>query len=308
MALSETLRREIDALVGAHPVVLFMKGTRARPACGFSAQVVQILDELLPRYETVDVLSSPVMRDGIKEYSEWPTIPQLYVKGQFIGGCDIIKEMDAAGELARAFGVVAEVVTQPVIHFSERAIEAFSEAAAEAGDDVLRLEVSPRFDYQLYFGPKDKADFVIQAGRLALHVDRRSARRADGATIDFVRGPKGDGFKIENPNEPVQVRQLGVAELKQMLDAGQPLELLDVRTEQEIATARIAGSIPYAEVDLGTLDRGALIVCQCHHGVRSQAVAEQLVAQGFRKVCNLRGGIDAWSVEIDPTVPRYGAP
>jgi monothiol glutaredoxin len=305
MALSESVRREIEILIGGHPVVLFLKGTRARPACGFSAQVVQILDELLPVYETVDVLTSPEIREGIKEYSEWPTIPQLYVSGKFIGGCDIIKEMDAAGELAPALGVVAEKASPPAVHFSEAAIEAFSEAAAEAGDDVLRLEVSPRFEYQLFFGPKEKADFIVQAGRLSLHVDPRSARRADGATIDFLTGPQGDGFKIDNPNEPGQVRQLGPVELKKLLDAQRPLVLLDVRTEQEIAIARIPGAIAYADVNLSALERGATIVCQCHHGVRSQTAAEQLVRQGFRNVYNLRGGIDAWSTEVDAAVARY---
>jgi monothiol glutaredoxin len=81
-----------------------MKGTPRNPQCGFSAQVVQILDELLPSYETVDVLSSPELREGIKELSQWPTIPQLYVSGQFIGGCDIIREMNASGGQLRREG------------------------------------------------------------------------------------------------------------------------------------------------------------------------------------------------------------
>lgn len=81
-----------------------MKGTRRVPQCGFSAQVVQILDELLPGYETVDVVRSPQMRDGIKQFSEWPTIPQLYVDGKFIGGCDIVREMNVSGELQKLLG------------------------------------------------------------------------------------------------------------------------------------------------------------------------------------------------------------
>ncbi len=85
MALSESLRKQITDLLANNRAVLFMKGTPRNPQCGFSAQVVQILDELLPSYETVDVLRSPEIRDGIKEFSQWPTIPQLYVSGQFIG-------------------------------------------------------------------------------------------------------------------------------------------------------------------------------------------------------------------------------
>ena len=81
-----------------------MKGNRGAPACGFSAQVVRILDELLPTYETVDVLRSPEMRDGIKEFSQWPTIPQLYVNGEFVGGTDIMREMYQSGELQKLLG------------------------------------------------------------------------------------------------------------------------------------------------------------------------------------------------------------
>ena len=100
MTLSKSLRKQITDLLASNRAVLFMKGTPRNPQCGFSAQVVQILDELLPSYETVDVLRSPEIRDGIKEFSQWPTIPQLYVGGEFIGGCDILRDMHARGEIA----------------------------------------------------------------------------------------------------------------------------------------------------------------------------------------------------------------
>jgi len=86
--------------VAEHPVVLFMKGVPEQPQCGFSAQVVQILDHLGADFVGVNVLQSDALRDGIKTYSDWPTIPQLYVKGEFVGGCDIIREMFQSGELA----------------------------------------------------------------------------------------------------------------------------------------------------------------------------------------------------------------
>ena len=85
--------------VAANPVVLFMKGTPVFPQCGFSAAVVQILTHLGVKFKGVDVLTDPEIRQGIKEYSSWPTIPQLYVKGEFVGGCDIIREMFQSGEL-----------------------------------------------------------------------------------------------------------------------------------------------------------------------------------------------------------------
>ena len=90
----------IDNEVKGNDVVLFMKGTPQFPMCGFSGQVVQILDHLGVTYKGLNVLESDDLRDGIKVYSNWPTIPQLYVKGEFVGGCDIVRELHAKGELA----------------------------------------------------------------------------------------------------------------------------------------------------------------------------------------------------------------
>jgi len=89
----------ITELVNANDVTLFMKGTALFPQCGFSSRAVAILDHLGVAYETVDVLQDPEIRQAIKEYSDWPTIPQLYVKGEFVGGSDIMMEMYEAGEL-----------------------------------------------------------------------------------------------------------------------------------------------------------------------------------------------------------------
>ncbi|HEY2751219.1 Grx4 family monothiol glutaredoxin [Phenylobacterium sp.] len=89
----------IAKAVRDHPVVLFMKGVPEQPQCGFSAQVVQILDHLGADFVGVNVLQNDQLREGIKAFSDWPTIPQLYVKGEFVGGCDIVREMFQAGEL-----------------------------------------------------------------------------------------------------------------------------------------------------------------------------------------------------------------
>jgi monothiol glutaredoxin len=89
----------IGDLVKSNDVVLFMKGTALFPQCGFSSRAIAILDRLGANYETVDVLQDPEIRQGIKEYSDWPTIPQLYVKGEFVGGSDIMMEMYETGEL-----------------------------------------------------------------------------------------------------------------------------------------------------------------------------------------------------------------
>jgi monothiol glutaredoxin len=94
-AVTERIKRDI----ADNDVVLYMKGTPVFPQCGFSAAVVQVLGNLGVKFKGIDVLSDPSLRDGIKVFSSWPTIPQLYVKGEFIGGCDIVREMYASGEL-----------------------------------------------------------------------------------------------------------------------------------------------------------------------------------------------------------------
>ncbi|CAN5373571.1 Grx4 family monothiol glutaredoxin [soil metagenome] len=97
--MSNTTDERIKGIVASNDVVLFMKGVPAAPQCGFSASVVQILSGLKVPFTGVDVLSDPFIREGIKTFSNWPTIPQLYVKGEFLGGADIIREMFQAGEL-----------------------------------------------------------------------------------------------------------------------------------------------------------------------------------------------------------------
>jgi monothiol glutaredoxin len=98
-----TTKERIQEVITQHNIVLFMKGVPAAPQCGFSAAVVQILSGMGVPFASVDVLQDPFIREGIKEFSQWPTVPQLYVKGEFVGGCDIVREMFQAGELQTLF-------------------------------------------------------------------------------------------------------------------------------------------------------------------------------------------------------------
>ena len=98
-----SVHEQIQDVISKNDVVLFMKGTPQMPQCGFSGQVVQILDHLGVAYKGVNVLADGELREGIKTFANWPTIPQLYVKGEFIGGCDIVREMFQAGELQAYF-------------------------------------------------------------------------------------------------------------------------------------------------------------------------------------------------------------
>lgn len=305
--MEERIRDLIDSSVKAHPVVLFMKGTRRAPQCGFSARVVQILDALVDGYETLDVLSDQALREGIKEYSSWPTIPQLYIKGEFIGGCDIVTQLFESGELQDKLGLDTTPPTPPEVTLTERAAQAFR-AALQSDDEMIRLEVSPGFDHALSIGPASKMDAIVQTQGLRLAVDRMSAARAEGVSIDYVDTPQGGAFKIDNPNEPPRVKPISPAELKSKLDTDSGLKLIDVRTPQELAIARIAGSMPFDEktlTELERLEKNATLVFYCHHGVRSQQAAQRFVDEGFTNVFNLSGGIDAWSKQVDPNLPRY---
>lgn len=306
MSLPDDLSRRIADLIASDEVVLFMKGTRFRPACGFSAAVVEVLDSLVPRYTGVDVLADPELREGIKAYSSWPTIPQLYVRGEFVGGADIVREMYASGELAGVIG--APEVPAPRVRVSPRAAAVLREAAAEAGaGEVIRVGVSPRFEHGLAIEPRQPGDLVVEVEGVTLAFDRMSAARAEGLSFDYVEREGEAGFVIENPNAPPQVKQMAPAELKAALGRG-PVVLLDVRTPEERAIAAIPGARLLDEAtraEILQLDRATPLVLHCHHGVRSQAAAEYFLSQGFRDVANLRGGIEAWSREVDPGVPRY---
>ena len=101
--MSNPVFERIQADITDNPVVLYMKGTAMFPQCGFSARVVQILSHMNVKFKGVNVLEDPQIRDGIKQFTNWPTIPQLYVKGEFVGGCDIVTEMFQSGELESLF-------------------------------------------------------------------------------------------------------------------------------------------------------------------------------------------------------------
>lgn len=308
MELESSTRERIETLIGSDRVVLFMKGTRESPQCGFSATVARILDQIVPEYTTVDVLSEPGVREGIKVYSDWPTIPQLYVSGEFVGGCDIVKELYGERELHRMLGADAQAPTAPTISISDEAAEALRPMAEaqEPGRD-LHLSIDARFQNALYFGPGEPDDLRVETNGVTICMDPLTARRAEGLSIGVVETPEGPGFQIENPNAP-QVEPLTAPELKAMLDRGEAFELLDVRTPEERAQADIPGARLLDEETrkrVESLGRDATLVFHCHHGGRSQKAAEHFAALGFRKVYNVVGGIDAWSREVDPSVPRY---
>ncbi len=309
MTISPELRTKLESLIASDQVVLFMKGSRSFPQCGFSAAVVQILDTMVPSYTTVNVLADPAVRDGIKALSDWPTIPQLYVKGEFVGGSDIVRQLHASGELKQTLGDLAATAAAPAITVTPRAAAVLKGALTDGGPgDVIHLSIDGRYEHGLDVGPREPASLTVETNGVTVQVDAASARRAAGVVIDYVEGPGGQGFKIDNPNRPAAVKAIPPRELKALLDAGTVVHLLDVRTPQERATASIAGSRLLDETVIGeieALDKSTPLAFFCHHGGRSQNAAEHFLQQGFKAVYNLAGGIDAWSGTVDPTIPRY---
>lgn len=305
--MDSAMRERLDALVQVDEVVLFMKGHRNAPQCGFSAQCVEILDDYRKNFSCFDVLADAELREGLKEYSDWPTIPQLYVKGEFVGGADILAQMHTNRELVAVLGEPRVRPEIPTIDITDAAAEQISAALEDAGEDVLRLSVDYRYHNDLLVGAPEEDDIVVECKGIRLHFDRVSAGRAQGVVLDFVTDDRGTGFAIDNPNCPPQVKDVSTTAVSEALKGGD-LHVYDVRMPQELATASVEGMRPFDETarrELDLLDRATPIYFMCHHGGRSRAAAEQYAGMGFVEVYNIKGGIDAWSREVDPDIPRY---
>ena len=202
MALTPETRAQIEALVNENRVVLFMKGTPEAPECGFSASVVGILGRLLPSFASADVLRDPELRNGIKEFSDWPTVPQLYVGGEFVGGADIVEEMYQTGELHQALGLPKPEPALPAIHVTEEAAELLRAAKAQSEHACLHLGVDASFHYQIGFAPRQGHEIAVESGEFTFLLDRDSAARADGLTLEVVETPEGRQLHVKNPNQP----------------------------------------------------------------------------------------------------------
>jgi monothiol glutaredoxin len=289
MSLSAETKERIASLIAQNDVIVFMKGNRMMPQCGFSGKTVQILDSLLPEYATVDVLEDPEIRGGIKEYSSWPTIPQLYIKGELIGGSDIVVELYSSGELHEKLGVKAPERKVPTVRITDAAAERIREYMQRNPGGELHLSVDARFQSSLGLSPRQGHEVAVEASGITVLMDALTAERADGLSIDLVEGPSGTGFKIDNPNAPNQVKQIDAKALKEMLERGEQFQLFDVRTPEERAIAKIeAARLLDQEVagEIEKMPKDTLLVFHCHHGGRSQAAAEHFRDRGFTNTHN----------------------
>lgn len=308
MSLSPATRSRIETLLRDNPVVLFMKGSPQAPQCGFSAAASGVLNELLPQYATVNVLEDAEMREGIKAFGNWPTIPQLYVKGELVGGADIVQAMYNSGELQALFGLPQPDRTPPQITITDKAAQAIRSALADAEPGLaLHLSIDARFQPQFHLAePSDEA-IRAESNGIDVLFDVGSAQRARGIRIDWVETMQGAGLSIDNPNATATVKQLSVVELAQRL-AANDITVVDVRPPEERAQAVLKA--PFRTLDAGIgaladLAKDAPIAFLCRSGGRSQQAAEQFRAHGYTRVYNVTGGINAWAREIDPTIAEY---
>ena len=307
--MNPALRSRIETLLQSNRVVLFMKGQPNMPQCGFSAKAVGALSMLGVDYAHFNVLSDQDIREGIKQYGDWPTIPQLYVDGELVGGSDIIEQMSNSGELASLLGVAAPDRTPPSITITPAAAEMLANAVADAGPGgALVLSINAQFQPNFQLAQFDATAIASESNGVRVQFDLASARRADGITIDWVDDIRGKGLAIDNPNAPKPVQALSPMDADAKVRASEVL-LVDVRPADERAIASV--KLPFKTFDgngraeLEALPKDTALAFLCRSGGRSQQAAEEFRALGFTNVHNVTGGINAWADDVDGTISKY---
>jgi monothiol glutaredoxin len=308
MSLSDSTREKIENIIQQNRVVLFMKGTPKSPMCGFSSKTVGLLDSILEEYKSVDVLEDQEIREGIKVYGNWPTIPQLYIDGELVGGCDIVTAMFNSSELHEMLGVEAPDRTPPQVTITDAAAEKIREAMAGHEGIGLHFAIDASWQSQFNVAPAEGHEISIETNGITMFFDLASAQRANGAIIDWVETLQGSGLTIHLPQAPEPVKQMSVTELKNRLEDNSVV-LIDVRGNEERALASLEAARVMDSETMKTIEsmpKDTALAFICHTGNRSQVAGEYFRKQGFTNVSNVVGGIDAWSKEIDPSVPQYG--
>ena len=307
MDMNDAVKNKIEDYVKGNKVVLFMKGTPQQPMCGFSAKTVAALDSLVPDYVAVNVLDDSDIREGIKVYGNWPTIPQLYIDGELVGGCDIILNMLNSGELHQCLGLQEPDRTAPEITITTVASEKILEAMQGHEGIALHFQVDANWDAQFNLAPPQGHEIASESNGIQVLMDIATAQRAQGAVIDWASTMEGEGLAIDLPQAPVPVKQITVLELAQKLEAGEVI-LVDVRGADDRNRAQIEGSLVLDRETIEKLEsmpRDTGIAFYCHHGNSSMGAAEYFRKQGFTDISNVAGGIHAWSMEVDSAVPTY---
>ncbi len=308
MTLKDETREKIENILQKNKVVLFMKGTPQAPMCGFSSKTIGMLDSVVKNYTSINVLDDEEIREGIKIYGDWPTIPQLYIDGELIGGCDIVTGMFNSGELHDMMGVEAPDRTPPQVTITDAAAVKIQEAMGGHEGIGLHFAIDAGFQSQFNLAPAEGHEIKVETNGITMLFDLASAQRARGAVIDWVETMQGEGLTIHLPEAPEPVRQMSVEDLKTELESNSII-LIDVRGKEERALASLDAAKPMDGETMSLIEsmpKDTALAFICHTGNRSQVAAEHFRKQGFTNVANVAGGIDAWSKQVDPSVPTYG--
>ncbi len=301
MSTETTLNPEVQSMIeqqiASSEVVLYMKGSPKMPQCGFSAKTAGLLDGLLNGdYAAYNVLDDERLREGIKVFSDWPTIPQLYIRGEFVGGCDIITEMYNAGELHEMLGLEVPDRTPPEITITERAATEIQGFLDQYPGQYLHFSVTPDWDARFEIGPRGGHEIATEAAGMTILMDLATAQKAKGATIDWVETMQGSGLKLDLPGAPPAVQSITADQLQARLNQGEDIWVVDTRPEPD----RQAKPVDFAQpldadmmARLKDADPNQPVVFMCHVGITSLKIAEHYRKQGMTQLFNLTGGVEA---------------
>jgi monothiol glutaredoxin len=300
--MKEQTKQTIEKIVSDNKCVLFMKGNPTHPQCGFSSNTVGILKELLGQnFSYCNVLDDNEIREGIKEFGNWPTIPQLYINKELVGGNDIVTEMYNTGELHSMLGLPQPSRDPAKINISEKAAENIHSGTESMGSNVLMLTIDGQFNTRFSIEEPKGYEVVSECGDIKIYMDVGTAKRADGIEIDWVEDLQGAGLVIKNPNEPKAVKQISIDELKVGMQDNTYTHIYDVRSEQQFLEQSIEGSKRLDKLNMQIiegLEKDTPLVFVCTVGNSSQGACEFYRKKGFTNVNNLVGGITAWNKSI----------
>ena len=231
----------------------------------------------------------------------------MYIDGELVGGCDIVMTMLNSGELHQTLGLEAPDRSPPEITITSGAAEKILEAMQGHEGIALHFQVDGNWDSQFNLAPPQGNEIATESNGIKVLMDIATAQRARGAVIDWVSTMQGEGLAIELPQAPAPVKQMTVQELAEKMKAGE-VTIVDVRSASDRARASIEGALVLDRETMEKLEampKDTGIAFLCHHGNSSMGAAEYFRKQGFTNIANIAGGIHAWSMEIDPSVPTY---